>query len=179
MATWTTIPDADLTSGKPGKQSIFRALRDNIDAALSGDPSAPKIQSGAFDDGVITPAKLTVTVAGSAVEASSLIEKTNVNTTPTKVKEISVARPGSARITFNLKNGGTGTQYGQVYKNGIAAGTLRSTSSTTYVSFSEDFAGLIAGDLMQIYIYTGGSGTVYCSTMYYSIATAFLAEATI
>jgi len=178
MATWTTIPDADLTSGKPGKQSIFRALRDNIDAALSGDPSAPKIQSGAFDDGVITGAKLSVTTVGNSTEAESmsLTEKSTTLASYTKVSEIYVGRNGDARIVFNLRTiNASYIAYGKIYKNGIAVGTERTTTSTTYVTFSEDFTSLVVGDLIQLYIHTQTPGTAYTNSMKFNVSNPLLA----
>jgi hypothetical protein len=72
--------------------------------------------------------------------------------TYTKLKEIQIATGGTIRISFDLQtNGGSYTAYGRIYKNGVAVGTQRSTTSTTYVTFSEDLAGFSAGDLVQLY----------------------------
>lgn len=170
MATWTTIPDADLTSGKPGKQSIFRALRDNIDAALSGDPSAPKIQSGAFDDGVITAEKLDNTTVGDYVIKDSTGEVSHVGTTYTKKKEIAIFRAGNARITFSLR-ASADTAYGRIYKNGVAIGTERTTTSGAYVDFTEDISGLVKGDLIQLYLKNSGTtSTSYSDKFQYKAA---------
>jgi len=178
MATWTTIPDTDLTSGKPGKQSIFRALRDNIDAALSGDPSAPKIQSGAFDDAVITVAKIAATSAGNYVVADSSASASTTSASYIKVKEIRAYRIGSIRITFSL-NVITGTAYGKIYKNGVAIGTERTTTSSTPVSFTEDFSGILVGDLIQLYIYNSGGGTSYSSSLQYKVSNPMMETVTL
>jgi hypothetical protein len=75
-------------------------------------------------------------------------------TTVTKLKETRVCNMGKIRTYFEMRSAGTGnTAYGQVYKNGVAVGTLRSTTSTTYVSFTEDIDGWFGGDLYQIYGY--------------------------
>jgi len=170
MATWTTIPDADLTSGKPGKQSIFRALRDNIDAALSGDASAPKIQSAAFDDGVITGAKLSVTTVGDSTEAESRDIKTTTSTSYVKVSEIYAGRNGNARVVFTLLTGNVANAaYGRIYKNGVAVGTERSTTSTTYVTFSEDFNSLVIGDLIQLYIHGTATSAANSDSLKYNV----------
>jgi len=170
MATWTTIPDADLTTGKPGKQYIFRALRDNIDAALSGDPSAPKIQSGAFDDAVITVAKIAATSAGNYVVADSNTSTSTTSTSYVKVKEIRAYRIGSIRTTFLLSEAGGGTAFGRIYKNGVAIGTERTTTSSTPVSFTEDFSGILVGDLIQLYIHDSGIGTTYSIGLQYKVS---------
>jgi len=179
MATWTTIPDADLTTGKPGKQSIFRALRDNIDAALSGDPSAPKIQSGAFDDGVITAEKLDNTTAGNYLITDSTGEVSQAGTTYIKKKEVTAFRAGNVRITFSLR-AGADTAYGRIYKNGVAIGTERTTTSITYVTFTEDISGLIKGDLIQIYIKNSASlSTSFTDSLQYKISNPLEAVVTL
>jgi len=161
MATWTTIPDADLTSGKPGKQSIFRALRDNIDAALSGDPSAPKIQSGAFDDGVITIAKLVNSAVGDNVILSNDALTTTTSLTYVKLKEIKLARDGDYRVSYQHYISGGGTTYTRIYKNGVAVGVEHTTISTSPVTVTEDVTGFLKDDLLQIYAHqTAGTANV-------------------
>ncbi len=56
------------------------------------------------------------------------------------------------RINFDIKSDDGGLVYGKIYKNGVAAGTEQSTASLTYVTKSEDIAGWVAGDTMQIYV---------------------------
>lgn len=76
-----------------------------------------------------------------------------------KVKEIQIPRDGTLRIKFDAKQdvGGGDPPYAQVYRNGVAVGTLQRPSSTTYATFSEDISGWTAGDLCQLY-YAGISG---------------------
>lgn len=74
-------------------------------------------------------------------------------TSPTKVGEVYVPRSGALRIKFSLAKGGGTTVYGQIYRNGVAVGTLQSTATSTGVEFSEDISGWSAGDLCQLYIY--------------------------
>jgi hypothetical protein len=57
------------------------------------------------------------------------------------------------RIYFEIKATGSGTTYAKIYKNGSAIGTERSTSSLTYVSFTEDLGPFAANDLIQVYAY--------------------------
>jgi hypothetical protein len=80
----------------------------------------------------------------------------------TKLKETRVYFNGTIRTYFELASGTSGqTVHGQVYRSGAAVGTDRSTTSTTYVSFTEDIAGWFAGDYYQIYGHSESS-TVYC-----------------
>jgi len=180
MATWTTIPDADLTTGKPGKQYIFRALRDNIDAALSGDPSAPKVQSAAFADSVITASKLEDTIVGNAIVGDKSITVSTTNTAYTKLSEFFAARNGSIRISFNLRQGGGGTAYGRIYKNGVAIGTERITTSSVDVTYTEDFTGILNGDLIQLYLHSSaGTITAYSSSFLYKVGNPLEAAVTL
>jgi len=77
-----------------------------------------------------------------------------------KAKEISVAMGGTYRILFDMKHtlASQGAE-GQIFKNGVAFGTLRATSSTTYVNFTEDLV-FAAGDLIQLFHRVPGSGEV-------------------
>lgn len=84
--------------------------------------------------------------------ADALQTKQNLGTL-TKVKEVSIGAAGTLRIKFDLKiaNAG-GLARGQIHKNGSPEGTLQTTNSTGYVTFSEDIAGLAANDLIQLFI---------------------------
>lgn len=69
-------------------------------------------------------------------------------------------RKGVYRIKFNLATNTSGTTaVAQIYKNGVAYGTSRSTSGsgTSTVTFSEDLA-FEDGDLIQIYLLVSMSG---------------------
>lgn len=63
--------------------------------------------------------------------------------------------PSTLRIKFDLSTEGA-TAYGRIYKNGAPYGTQQSTSSTTYVTFSEDLQ-FAQGDLIQLYLWTSTS----------------------
>jgi len=147
--TWTTIPDADLTSGKPGKQYIFRALRDNIEAALTGDLGAPQLQPEALAD----------STAGDIRVEHSLAEVITASTTYVKIKEIQVERRGVYRVVFDFKSGSViNTAYAKIYLDGVAVGTERTDVTGSYVTYSEDISGVSSGSKIQIYAHgTGGS----------------------
>jgi len=92
--------------------------------------------------------------AGDCIEAASDEETLITSTSIMKVKEIYLTQGGDLRISFAIKNNGAnGKTYGRIYKNGTAIGTLRETSSTTYVTFTEDISGWKKGDLVQLYVY--------------------------
>lgn len=77
-----------------------------------------------------------------------------------KVKEIRLTRGGTYRIKFDMKNTTTpSTITGQIYRNGVAVGTLQTqTNVTPYTTYSEDISGWSAGDLCQIYYGTTSAG---------------------
>ena len=80
-----------------------------------------------------------------------------------KVKEIRIRKSGTYRISFYLYIGDAAyTAYGQIFKNGVAYGTLRSTNSTGPVYFIEDL-NFSYGDLFQLYIRTS-YGVYYAYT---------------
>jgi len=105
-----------------------------------------------FSPVVAAPADAT---AGDVIEAWAPTARSGTNTSMVRVKEIHVSRSGTYRIKFDLRSLAPGvTVYGRVYRNGAAVGTLRSTTSSTFVTFSQDIAGWSPGDLCQLYART-------------------------
>jgi hypothetical protein len=89
-------------------------------------------------------------------------ERYTYGTSTTKVKETRVCFMGKIRTYFEMRtNDASYAAKGQVYRNSVAVGTLRSTTSTTYVSFTEDLDGWFGGDFYQIYGSSSGA-TFYC-----------------
>jgi hypothetical protein len=70
---------------------------------------------------------------------------------------------GQARILFDIKTSDAGhNAYGRIYRNGVGLGTLQSTASITFVTFSEDITQTWnPGDLCQIYLRASSSSTAY------------------
>ena len=86
------------------------------------------------------------------LKISADAERTEALPVYTKVKEVLVRLPGSVRIKFDLKSSVSGqNSRGRIYKNGVAFGTERSTTSNSYTTYSEDLT-FSAGDLIQLYI---------------------------
>lgn len=61
---------------------------------------------------------------------------------------------GTLRIDFDLMSSDGQTVYGRVYKNGVAVGTERSTTSTEYVTFTESISGWSVGNTIEIWART-------------------------
>ena len=75
----------------------------------------------------------------------------------TKVKEFTLARAGTLRISFTFagSTGGSASNYtyARIYKNGAAVGTERSLiRDTAYTTYSQDISGFAIGDTVQLYI---------------------------
>ena len=105
-------------------------------------------------------------VASDTLLDSSDSEEYHGSITYTNEKEITIpddifSNDSELRIKFDLKSANMAiTVYGRIYRNGVAVGTERSTTSTSYVNFSDDISGWSAGDLIQLYTRTAASGIV-------------------
>ena len=84
------------------------------------------------------------------------------NDTWVKKKEVVITKGGTITIKFDLKKvltGGGGDVKGRIYIDGVAVGTERATSSTSYVTYSEDIA-VKPNEKIQLYLFsTTGGGT--------------------
>ena len=78
-----------------------------------------------------------------------------------KLKEIVCPFYGVINVYFEIASTlGEYNVHGKVYKNGTPVGVERSTKSTSYVSYNEDFS-VVPGDRIQLYVYPiGTSDTV-------------------
>lgn len=68
-----------------------------------------------------------------------------------QLKSIQVGFTGTITTYFELANLASTTAYGRIYKNGVAVGTERSTSSGDYsANFSENFS-VVPGDTIELW----------------------------
>lgn len=98
-------------------------------------------------------------------------QKSTSVTTYTKLKEVKLNDAlANCRLKFDMSREGSNPCYSQIYLNGSATGTERTLSSSTEVTYSEDFTGWVSGDLIQIYGRSGGLSSVQVNDMrfYYS-----------
>jgi hypothetical protein len=100
-----------------------------------------------------TPAATTTTLRGSSSD-TEYGEDTNY----ALIKEIKIAGvTGSSTVSFELNcspadcAGSSRTTYAKIYKNGVTAGTERSTQSNTYQFYQEDIS-FGSEDLIQLYV---------------------------
>lgn len=101
--------------------------------------------------------------AGDSLVISADTERSTSSDTYNKKKDISLIGAGTLRIEFDIKSGNGNTAYGRVYKNDVAIGSEQTTTSTSYVTKSEDISGWENEDLCQLYIKvpTVGSDTTW------------------
>ena len=96
------------------------------------------------------------------------------NTSPTAVREVFLARRGTLRIDFDLTSTGENGAFGRIYRNGVAVGTSRLTYVTTsWITYSEDIAGWSAGDLCQLYFWTGDVAGTTASIRNFKLKNSF------
>ena len=150
------IVNADINSAAAVAQSKL-----NIDVAPS--IHASRHVSGGADE-ITSPLNIAAipnrTVAPNTVIVEYDPAEYSAGTTYTKVVETKLWKcSGTIRVKFDLKVVGAFTAYGQIYRNGTPVGTERSTTSTTYVTFSEGITGWSHGDLIQLYLKCSG-GTI-------------------
>ncbi|MDN5318003.1 MAG: hypothetical protein PWR08_2128, partial [Thermoanaerobacterium sp.] len=78
-------------------------------------------------------------------------------TSYTEKKACIIGRGGTVRISFTLDSlSSSTTVYGRIYKNGVAVGTERSTTSTKPVVFTEDIA-VSQNDRISLYLRTSSN----------------------
>lgn len=144
------------TAAGSGKSLFYKqnALSCNVSSTTSGN---------------ITTAL--ATQFGSTLRYSSDAETNTAEVDYTLLKEISLTGEiYQATVKFDIKSGGGGG-YGRVYKNDVAIGTEQSTSSTSYVTKSENITlSAMVGDKIQLYVHSGGGYQAYIQNfrIYYS-----------
>jgi hypothetical protein len=146
LKTFTTIPVLPASNPTTDNQAVRKAYADSLGVR------------GAIVSDTLKHSNDTLRIFTSATYIKVKEILLNVNMSPMRLK-------------FNLGAGAGNIAYGQIYKNGVAIGTERSVNGTE-TTFSEDFSGWVAGDLIQIYAKrTSGSGSTYVQLMklYYDI----------
>ena len=111
-----------------------------------------QVQSGVWEVVTALGAVSSIYVSDTLRNSNNALKET-LSTSYVKVKEMLLnADLIACRIKFDLCVSTTLREaFGRIYKNGVAIGTQQSTSSDTFITYSQDFAGFVAGDLIQIY----------------------------
>lgn len=109
--------------------------------------------------------------AGSYLLASANTALTVSVTNPVLLHQFRVGLPGTYRVAFDLYTyNGSITIYGRIYKNGVAYGTLRSTTAVSNVTFTEDLS-FNQNDTVDFYSWVSSSssnGTIANCRLYSS-----------
>ncbi|MDN8590922.1 phage tail protein [Paenibacillus sp. 11B] len=122
--------------------------------AIITNLAAGNIRSGVSVGGV--PGTFTGSIsAGSGPIFRRTNYANNNSSTPYEVVGIVFNLPGTIRISFDLYTSSTNAR-AQIYKNGVAFGTLRSSSSSTPTTYVQDIT-FIAGDKISVYLWALGS----------------------
>ena len=117
------------------------------------------VTTARIHDGAVTVDKLPNYTSGSNLLALTNIEESTTGTSWSKLKEIRVKRSGVITVKFTLKTSNSNyASIGQIDVNDIIAGTQRSTTSTSYITYTEDIT-VNAGDLIQLYLKSSGATT--------------------
>ena len=109
----------------------------------------------------LSSAQIPVTIPGTNLAiASANTAQSTTSLTAVKKKEIQVLQGGKISTSFQIKGTtGGGTTYGQIYVNGVAAGSMQNTTNGqgSYSTFSDSSISVNAGDLVQVYIYVSSA----------------------
>ena len=107
-------------------------------------------------------------VAGDTILKEKLDEVATSSASQVYVKVLDICTipktvgSGTLRITWQAKStNATYPAYSKIYKNGIAVGVAKSTQSLTYVEMSDDIAGFVGGDTIEMWAATNNGYSSY------------------
>ena len=96
--------------------------------------------------------KIAPFTAGTHPEVISSTGAATSSVSYVKVKEVHVVNAGVVTVSFGLvTNNSYSTASGQIYVNGVAVGTIRSTNSTSFTTYTENIT-IPAQAYVQLYI---------------------------
>lgn len=154
------VPDATGSTEVASKGQMDTADAAVLAAAVSHADSLIPAKAGnakkylrvtAAEDGLEYAEPLASYSAGTGMTLGSVPPGATNATALTKVGEFQVPFDGVIRAYLGLDTTNNGyPAYGQIYKNGVAFGTLRSTTATGLTYFVEDLS-FTAGDVLQFY----------------------------
>lgn len=128
-------------------------------AVLAVTPDALAASTPVFNGSALTnlPASVYYATASNNLKLSADTERSKATSGLTLIKSIRPSFGGVVRITHDMKgNSGSSQVESRIYLNGVATGTSRTYTGTTYQSYSEDIT-INPGDQVQLY-YAGDTG---------------------
>lgn len=146
MTTYTTITNAEVDQDSPVTQPLMTALRDNPLAIAEGDATAPGVQIAALK-----------IAAGTTVRISNDTEQQTVTSVPAIAFDTTrFFQPGTFNLYFEYRHVYGQTITVRVYINGALTSTFQ-TTSTSYVSVSQDYNMTIYGTVrVEFFVGSGG-----------------------
>ena len=172
-----TIWTDDVTPVSAEKMNnIEGEVKNSSDKLAAIFATQAEVSTGTSPVKAVTPSTLKGLATGTAIASDILrasldsVSTTNI-TTYVKKKAFTILLSGTYRVKFslNLTTTSGDTCQGLIYKNGVAFGTDRSTSSSTYAIFSQDLV-FAAGDTCELWIktsYAGSPGNAKDFRMYF------------
>lgn len=107
------------------------------------------------DTKIVTPLKIEVDSQVSSWNYELAVQNTDIETWPwsyTKIKDIEVSRKWTYSVSFNIRHNNWGALiYWRIYVNWIAVWIERSTTSTSFILYTEDIS-INDWDNIQLYI---------------------------
>lgn len=143
------------------RHGLFPKLSNNYQEFLGGTGQWKKLVSSS---GI---AVYILSKASTTTRNSNDTERTTSDPSYVKIKETKLGEPtGKMKIYFELKiSNASYTAYAKIYKNGSPIGYEQSTSSTSYVPFSQNLGGFDSQDLIQIYAYRSPAGGAHLASV--------------
>ncbi len=136
-------------------------------------PETPVADTDAASKGYVDANTEKESISSSTLRTSDDTVE-NLTGTLTKFKEIVFNNPsGVVSTTFDLSEGGSGTATGQIYINGVPAGTNHGTTTTD--TFVEDI-GVSEGDLVQLYGRSAQGGTLSNFRLSYDVVVKHIGD---
>lgn len=151
MTAYTAIGDGELIVDRPITESLLTRLRDNPIAISEGSAGAPKVQSDGLEpNGDGTLYLLSAPTGGSEPQ-----------TAVKKIMEFRVQRAGTVTCrTEGLRPPGIPDANLQVYKNAVEYGPNNDLPGNNTVYEFADSLFFEAGDRIQLYVESTGTGDV-------------------
>jgi predicted phage tail protein len=154
--------------GSTGKFHVGDATKylkwDGSALTIGGDIVA----SGNIQDGGVLGSKLPSIAASDDIKLDLGANPIVRGTTPFKVKDVTINRAGTLRITYTMHREGTGTpSYYRTYINGVAVGSTYSVTNASDVAVSQDIT-VAYSDEVQLYMWNAGTGGL-CQCFYYKL----------
>jgi hypothetical protein len=181
---YDALTSGDVDANSPADTTLWTKVKNSLDWLRGAfDASTGHKHTGAADDGPpieIAGDQFEDAAAGDYQDCTDLTPESGLITSGTYTLRgtIKIARAGTYRIKWQMKNTSGSTVYGKIYRNGSPVGTEKNTNSTTYVTVSDDISGWSAGDTCELWSkVSGGNGYVQGEGVYVSEATMILASA--